>query len=101
MGGAPAPAAAAATLVPVAMQLSAQLASDPTALSFSKPNAYTYDFEQYGRVADALILGRVWVDLPVDPALQAVDNPYDAATRSRLLADGVQLFWDYAYYDEH
>ena len=58
-------------------------------------------FEQYGRVADALIHGRVWVDLPVDPALQAVDNPYDAATRSRLLADGVQLFWDYAYYDGH
>ena len=94
-------AAAAATLVPVAMQLSAQLASDPTALSFSKPNAYTYDFEQYGRVADALIHGRVWVDLPVDPALQAVQDPYDAATRSRLLADGVQLFWDYAYYDGH
>lgn len=94
-------AAAAATLVPVALQLSAQLASDPTALSFSKPNAYTYDFEQYGRVADALIHGRVWVDLPVDPALQAVQDPYDAATRSRLLADGVQLFWDYAYHDGH
>lgn len=94
-------AAGAATLIPVVVQLAAQLTSDPVTLSFHKPYAYTYDFEQYGRVADALIHGRVWVDLPVDPALTAVQNPYDAATRNQLLADGVPLFWDYAYHDGH
>lgn len=86
----------AATMVPVSMQLSAS-----GMLTFSKPHAYTYDFEQYGRVADALIHGHTWVDLPVDPALTTVDNPYDADTRNQLLADGVQLFWDYAYHDGH
>ena len=94
-------AAGVATLIPVVSQLAGQLVSDPAPLAFHKPGAYTYDFEQYGRVADALLHGRVWVDLPVDPALTTVENPYDAATRNRLMSQGVPLFWDYAYHDGH
>ncbi len=70
-------------------------------LSFHKDGAYTYDFEQYGRLADALIDGHLWVDLPVDDALTQVTNPYDVNTRNELLADGVTLYWDYAYYNGH
>lgn len=90
-------AAAVATLVPVA----ALAGANSSALTFREPNAYTYDFEQYGRVADALIHGHVWLDLPVDPALETVADPYDAATRRQLLDEGAQLFWDYAYHDGH
>lgn len=70
-------------------------------LTFHKDGAYTYDFEQYGRVAEALVDGHVWLDLPVDQALTEVADPYDVGTRNRLLADGVTLYWDYAYYDGH
>lgn len=70
-------------------------------LTFHKDGAYTYDFEQYGRIADALIHGRVWVDLPVDEALAQAADPYDVDVRNRLLADGVTLYWDYAYHDGH
>ena len=88
---------AAATIANVAWQI-----RYATPLSFHEPGGYTYDIDPYGHLADALLNGRVWLDLPVPDALAAASDPYDVTTRGRLLAEGVSpLYWDYAYYDGH
>ena len=71
-------------------------------LAFHVPGEYTYDFDQYGHMADALLHGRTWLDLPVPEQLAAADNPYDTATREQLLARGVSpIYWDYAFHQGH
>lgn len=90
--------------VPIALAtvygIGTQLASGP--LVFHEAGGYTYDFDQYGHVADALLQGRTSLDLGVPDALAAADNPYSTATRAKLLADGVNpIYWDYAYYHGH
>ena len=83
---------AAATIANVAWQI-----RYATPLSFHEPGGYTYDIDPYGHLADALLNGRVWLDLPVPDALAAASDPYDVTTRGRLLAEGVSpLYWDYA-----
>lgn len=56
------------------------------------------DYEQYQRLADALIHGHTWLDLKVDPALTTMANPYDYFARRSIAADGTHTFyWDHAY----
>lgn len=58
------------------------------------------DFNQYNYVADALLQGRVSLDLPVSSSLSKMENPYDAAARNSVLAEaGETYYMDYAYYD--
>lgn len=69
-------------------------------LVFHKDGGYTFDFDQYGNLADALLHGRVWLDLPVPDELAGAADPYDAASRARMLADGVTpIYWDHAFHD--
>ncbi|MBT1160685.1 glycosyltransferase [Bifidobacterium sp. SO1] len=69
---------------------------------FHNENGYTYDYDQYAHVADALLHGRIWLDLKVPAELAVADAPHSIVTRSRLMADGVTpIYWDYAYYDGH
>lgn len=69
-------------------------------LSFHMTGGYTYDIDQYGHLADALLHGRVSLDLPVPPELASAADPYDVATRRRLLDAGVSpIYWDYAFHD--
>ncbi|MDU2422458.1 MAG: hypothetical protein E7D48_10240 [Bifidobacterium scardovii] len=71
-------------------------------LSFHQQGGYTYDFDQYAHVADALMHGRPWLDLPVPDQLASAANPYDIATRDRLLSGGVTpIYWDYAFHGGH
>lgn len=71
-------------------------------LAFHIAGGYTYDFDQYGHVADSLIAGRPWLDLQVPDRLAATADPYDVPTRLKLLADGVSpIYWDYVYYQGH
>lgn len=71
-------------------------------LSFHTAGNYTYDFDQYGHVADSLIAGRPWLDLEVPDQLAQTANPYDVPTRLKLLEDGVSpIYWDYVYFDGH
>lgn len=70
--------------------------------TFHDPGNYTYDFNQYGHLADSLLHGRLSLDLPVPQGLDAAPNPYDPQTRERLLAQGVTpIYWDYAFYRGH
>lgn len=58
------------------------------------------DGNQYNHLADALLSGRVSLDLPVPELLKEMDNPYDPQERAEQnsrLHDTV--YWDYAYYD--
>lgn len=44
----------------------------------------------------------LWLDLPVDPSLPAMDNPYNYFERRYLAASrGAQYYWDYAYSQGH
>lgn len=71
-------------------------------LRFHTDGGYTYDFDQYGHVADALLHGRLWLDLPVPQELAQAANPYDVAQRDRLFDKGVSpVYWDYAFRDGH
>ena len=57
------------------------------------------DKQQYDRMGDALLQGRLYIDNnDIDPALEAMDNPYDGFERQRL---GVRFNWDEAYYNHH
>lgn len=69
---------------------------------FNSSHAHWEDTEQYQRLADALIHGRTWLDLPVDPTLETMSNPYSADDRYGLIGTGShQYFWDHAYYEGH
>ena len=71
-------------------------------LQFHTDGMYTYDFDQYDHMAQALRNGHTWLDLEVPDELRDADNPYSAETRQRLLDDGVSpIYWDYAYYQGH
>lgn len=73
-----------------------------SSLVFHRDGNYTYDFEQYGHVADALLHGRTWLNLPVPNELAASANPYDPSIRKQLLDQGVSpIYWDYAFHDGH
>lgn len=97
--------ALAALVVPIALVTlisCMQQLGDTTALVFHEQGGYTYDFDQYGHIANALLHGHTWLDLDVPQELADAANPYDPATRSSLLADGVSpIYWDYAYKDGH
>ena len=57
------------------------------------------DKQQYDRMGDALLQGRLYIDNgEIDPALEAMENPYDARERERL---NVIYHWDEAYYNHH
>ncbi|WP_223847640.1 hypothetical protein [Bifidobacterium callitrichos] len=69
-------------------------------LVFHALGGYTYDFEQYGRLADSLLHGRTWLDLMVPPELASAADPHDVITRNRLFAEGVDpIYWDHAYFE--
>lgn len=60
---------------------------------------YTYDSDQYARLADALLHGHPWLDLTVPKELAAARNPYSLALRAQLLSSGVTpIFWDHAFW---
>ena len=68
-------------------------------LEFHRSSDYTYDFDQYAYLADALLHGRPWLDLPVPEQLAAAPDPWSVATRERLLSEGVSpIYWDYVFF---
>ena len=93
-------------LAPVAVYTIAsivwQVISSSAPLVFVNPKGYTYDFDQYGHVANALLHGHVWLDLPVPEQLAQAELPHDTEVRNQLMAQGVMpIYWDYAFYNGH
>lgn len=59
------------------------------------------DPNQYQQLADAILHGRTTLDLPVDPALTTMQNPYDFEARKALVTYPQEhtFYWDHAYYN--
>ena len=54
-------------------------------------------YELYDELAKSLLHGRVWLDLPVNPHLLALKNPYEPAARAKITGGG-PIFWDCAFF---
>lgn len=75
---------------------------DLHSLPIGQLGSYFYEYDQYDRVADALLHGRTWLNLPVPAALAAAKDPYSLAVRNQLLQDGVTpIYWDHAFFHGH
>ena len=48
---------------------------------------------QYEEMAQSLMEGHLWIDHPVDPKLEQLEDPYDPAARK---AAGAKGQWDHA-----
>lgn len=56
---------------------------------------------QYQLLADAFLKGQLYLDVPVDPRLAAMKNPYDFKAREELNLDEDSGGWDHAFYKGH
>lgn len=66
---------------------------------FSPESSHWQDPRQYDYLADSLVHGRTWLDLPVPRWLSAMGNPYDAAARqAHILTTHDKVYWDYAFF---
>jgi len=59
--------------------------------------------DQYEKITQAFLKGQLHFDTVVDPALLALENPYDPSARELSGVYGRQWndMWDHAYYDGH
>ncbi|OZG53618.1 hypothetical protein ALMA_1183 [Alloscardovia macacae] len=64
---------------------------------------YIYSYRHYILVAESILEGHPWVNLPVDPAFDALANPYDPQLRNTILAQDPtpHIYWDFAFYNHH
>ena len=51
--------------------------------------------DQYERIAESFIDGKLYFEYDIDPRLEEMDNPYSPDDRREL---GVDFHWDHAYY---
>lgn len=54
--------------------------------------------KQYEVMADSILNGRIDLDIPVNPDLSAMDNPYDTQARED---NNIEYMWDHAFYNGH
>ena len=69
---------------------------------FEENTQHTQNGNQYNILADSILDGKAYLDLPVSDILLSMDNPYDTNMRAEL--NSIQhdkIYWDYAYYDGH
>ncbi|MBO5629645.1 MAG: hypothetical protein J5965_11290, partial [Aeriscardovia sp.] len=60
-----------------------------------------YSYNQYANLANSLLHGHTWLDLPVSKGLKHLTDPYNYNARIGLAASGSFSFWDHAYYNGH
>lgn len=83
------------------IQLSGQASWLEAGDIYEEWSQHTQNGAQYNKLADAIIDGKVSLDLPVSDILLNMENPYDTAERTRLNAEARDvIYWDYAYYNE-
>lgn len=71
----------------------------PGGLPVQYPGTYSYDMDQYNRLAHSLLQGHPWLDLPVSHEFASMPNPYDVQARDTLIAHGMNnIFWDHAFW---
>ncbi|MBE6466702.1 hypothetical protein [Denitrobacterium detoxificans] len=75
-----------------------QPCDETTGVSYTEWNHHYVDDDQYARLGDALLHGRVTLDLPVDEQLAQLDNPYAFTPRYEIGDINHPIFWDHAFY---
>lgn len=67
---------------------------------YSELFAHVIDNNQYGYLADALLSGKTYLDVPVPEELAQLSNPYNYDIRYHLAVEkGIEIIWDFAFYD--
>lgn len=67
---------------------------------YSSASSHYIDADQYAYLADALLHGRFWLDLPVPEAFSQLPDPYDYEARFEVSHGGENpIFWDYAFFE--
>ncbi|MBQ3828811.1 MAG: hypothetical protein II818_01905 [Aeriscardovia sp.] len=61
-------------------------------------NGLWTNFSQYGDLANSLLHGHTYLNLPVSPGLKALKNPYSLSARLAIGKQGQFSFWDHAFY---
>lgn len=62
-------------------------------------DARVNDYSQYNHLANSILDGKTYLELPVPSWLKHMDNPYDAGLRLELAKEtGEPYYWDYAFY---
>lgn len=62
--------------------------------------AFINDDNQYDHLADAILSGRLYLDLPVPDWLAGLPNPYSPPSRAAMsYQTGQPTYWDYAFFD--
>ncbi|WP_418968804.1 hypothetical protein [Alloscardovia omnicolens] len=69
--------------------------------TWSDSHNYIYSYRHYIYMAQSILDGHAWLDIPVDPQFDALANPYNPLERNAALAQGAQIYWDYAFFNHH
>ena len=64
------------------------------------PNGLWISYNQYGDLANSLLHGHTYLDLPISPGLKALKNPYSLAARLEIGKSGQVAWWDHAFYHD-
>ena len=68
----------------------------------TEKGGYILDYNHYNHLADSIIEGKAYLDLPVSETLKELPNPYDRDARMKALSETREsVYMDYAYYNEH
>lgn len=62
------------------------------------PNGFWISDRQYENLANSLLHGHTWLNLPVSSALKALKNPYSSSARIAIGQRGGYWFVDHAFY---
>lgn len=66
---------------------------------YNKTSHHYVNYEQYADLADALLQGNLYLDLPVADELANLENPYAVGKRVEVASKDVVIYWDHAYYE--
>ena len=64
------------------------------------PNGLWISYNQYGNLANSLLHGHTYLNLPISPGLKALKNPYSLAARLAIGKNGQVAYWDHAFYHD-
>ena len=68
-------------------------------MKYSETVHHYHNADQFAYMGDALIHGRLDMDLPVPDELLALENPYNTQDRIAMGSEDIPLYWDHAYYE--
>ena len=71
----------------------------PDSVYYDAKWQHTFATNQYARLGDSLLHGRLDLGLPVADELNTCSNPYDYEVRATFSSPDNPVFWDHAFYE--